>query len=136
MTAMELSISSHGKVYNIDVSDWDNEKWAAWHRFTDEWSHYDCFKFTRYLDSVNNDVWDALHNARHTITFMGKSEVSFCDNAMKLLGHESIRSYSALIIAAINYQALTILLTDELKNHDYDVVREEETGIYYIVKRK
>lgn len=118
------------------MSDWDAEKWELWHHVTETWGHTEWFQFTRYLNSVNDDVWDALYNARRTITFMGKSEVSFCDNAMRLLGHESLYSYSALIIAAINYQALTILLKDELKNKDYDVVREEETGIFYIVKRK
>ena len=31
MTTLELTINSRGKVYNIDVSDWDVEKWEEWH---------------------------------------------------------------------------------------------------------
>lgn len=135
MTTLEITINSRKKSYSIDVSDWDAEKWDLWHHVTETWGHNEWFQFTRYLDSVNNDVWDALHNARHTITFMGKSEISFCDNAMRLLGHEALYSNSALIIAAINYQALTSLLKDELTDSNYKVVREDETGIFYIVKR-
>lgn len=87
---------SHGKVYNIDVSDWYGEKWAEWHHTTETWGHDEWFKFTRYLDSVNNDVWDAIHYCRTTIKFMGKTPVGFCDRAMTLLGYTSIYSNNAL----------------------------------------
>lgn len=135
MTTLEITINSRKKSYSIDVSDWDNEKWELWHHVTETWGHDEWFKFTRYLDSVNNDVWDALHNARHIITFMGTKPVGFCYRAFSLLGYKSFYSNEAIILAAINFPVLIDLLTSELKDIHYDVVKEDDTGIYYIVKQ-
>lgn len=135
MTTLELTINSRGKVYNIDVSDWDVVKWDAWHHYTETWGHDEWFKFTRYLDSVNNDVWDAIHNCRTTIKFMGIEPVGFCDRAMTLLGYPSIYSNNALVVATINYDMLINLLKSELIEKHYEAVKEDSTNIYYLVKR-
>lgn len=135
MTTLELTINSRGKFYNIDVSDWDVEKWEEWHNTTETWGHDEWFKFTRYLDSVNNDVWDAIHHCHTTIKFMGKTPVGFCDRAMTLLGYPSIYSNNALVVATINYDMLIDFLKSELSEKHYEVVKEDSTNIYYLVKR-
>lgn len=133
MTTLELSINSRGKVYNIDVSDWGVEKWEEWHNTTETWGHDEWFSFTRYLDVVNDDVWDALKIFR-TITYLTSNELDFCNKALEMLGEKPLSSMPTLVWISVNTKVLKNLLKTTLKENGYHVVEEEETGIFYLVK--
>lgn len=133
MTTLELNIISCNKVYNIDTSDWDGEKWKAWGDSTETWGTFEWFSFTRYLDVVNDDVWDALKNFR-TITYLTSNELDFCNKALEMLGEKPLSSMPTLVWISVNIKVLKNLLKNTLKEHGYHVVEEEETGIFYLVK--
>lgn len=133
MTTLELKVTSCDKVYNIDTWDWDSEKWKAWGDSTETWGTFEWFSFTRYLDSVNDDVWDALKNFRR-ITYLTSNELDFCNQALVMLGEKPLSSMHTLVWVSINTKVLKNLLKNALKEHGYHVVEEEETGIFYLVK--
>lgn len=133
MTNVELTINSLGRPYSIDTSDWDGEKWKAWGDSTETWGTFEWFSFTRYLDVVNDDVWDALKNFRH-ITYLTSNELDFCNKALEMLGEKPLSSMPTLVWISVNTKVLKNLLKSTLKENGYHVVEEEETGIFYLVK--
>lgn len=133
MTTLELTINSLNRTYSIDTSDWDGEKWKEWGNFTETWGTFEWFSFTRYLDVINDDVWDALKNFR-LITYLTSNEMDFCNKALEMLGEKPLSSMPTLVWISVNTRVLKNLLKNTLKEHGYHVVEEEETGIFYLVK--
>lgn len=130
----ELTITSLGKTYSIDVYDWDVEKWKEWGRVTETWGTFEWFSFTRYLDSVNDDVWDALRHFR-SVKYITSNELDFCNVGLTMLGEKPISSMATIVWISVDTKILKRLLKTSLKEKGFHVVEEEETGIFYLVNK-
>lgn len=133
MTVTRLTIESYGKVYEIDTSDWTSEKWRMWGDVTEEWTAFHYFCFTRYLDSVNDDVWDAIQSKRK-VAYMGHGITHFCRRAMIELRRFDIMELPSEVYASIDYKALFFGIKIEMENRGLKVIEEADTGIFYTVR--